>query len=55
MLVAHTNLCVTLQEQFFVVADPVEHLEVFTHDRGEKKSVRDEKIRDTAIYTHTQL
>lgn len=33
MLVAHADLRVTLQEQFFVVADPVKHLEVFTQDR----------------------
>lgn len=36
MLVAHTNLRVTLQEHLLVVADPVEHLERFTHHRGEK-------------------
>ena len=29
VLVAHTDLRVTLQEQLFVVADPVEHLQVF--------------------------
>lgn len=44
MLIAHADLRVTLQEQFFVVADPVEHLEVFTQDRGEKKVLdREEK------------
>lgn len=37
MLVAHADLRVTLQEQFFVVADPVKHLEIFTRNRGREK------------------
>lgn len=36
MLVAHPDLCVTLQEQLLVMADPVKHLEGFTQERGEK-------------------
>lgn len=31
VLVTPANLCVTLQEHFLVVADPVEHLHTHTH------------------------
>lgn len=36
VLVAHTDLCVALQEQLLVVADPVEHLEGFTQRQVKK-------------------
>lgn len=42
MLVAHTDLCVALQEQLLVVADPVEHLEGFTQ-REVKKTELDKE------------